>query len=173
MAVLSRSPYSTIVSIRLCAAAIALGPCCFGIAAQKPAEIDYSIHLEPAFSEPQAKFVREALLANDPTCQVWPDTPTQRVVVRTTVLLDRPALELHIAPAGLHVLSVDLLLPADPQERKAMIMASMGFPHYEDTGHPEQDVNNYETAKAAWIDADPARYERLMSALNPAVPTER
>ena len=138
-----------------------------GLVAQKSAEIDYSIHFEPAFSGSSIKFVREALLASDPGCLIWPDAPTQRVVVRTTVPVNAVALQQDIPASGLHVVSIELLLPSDPQERKAMIMASMGFPTYLDTGHPEQDQNNYLTAKAAWIDADPARNEELMRALNP------
>ena len=144
-----------------------------GLAAQKSAEIDYSIHLEPAFSGSSIKFVREALLASDPGCLIWPDAPTHRVVVRTTVPVNAVALQQYIAPTGMQVVSVDLLLPSDPQESKAMIMASMGFPTYLDTGHPEQDQNNYLTAKAAWIDADPARYGELMRALNPRQPEAR
>ncbi len=137
-----------------------------GLSAQKQAEIDYSIYLTPAFNEAQMKFVREALLANDPACSIWPDAPSQRVVVRTTVPVNEAALAQHIAPTGLQVMSVDLILPSDPRERKTMIMASFGFPQYQDTGNPEQDQNNYLTAKSAWVDADPARYEDLIRALN-------
>lgn len=143
----------------------------FQLEAQKSAEIDYSIHFSPAFSSSEAKFVREALQANDPTCVIWPDEATQRVVVRTCVPLVQAVLQQQLAPAGLSVLSIDLLLPDDPQERKAMIMAAAGFPRFMDTGHPELDQNAYATAKAAWIEADPARYEELTRALN-AGPTE-
>ncbi len=134
--------------------------------AQKAVELDYSIHLEPGFTGSQVKFVREALLANDPSCLIWPDEPTHRVVVRTSVPIGLGALEAGIVQSGLHVVSIRLILPDDPQERTRMIMASVGFPLYADTGHPEQDQANFETAKAAWIDADPERYDELMRALN-------
>lgn len=136
------------------------------LCAQKAVELDYSIHLEPGFTGSQVKFVREALLANDASCLIWPDEPTHRVVVRTSVPIDPGLLEAGIVESGLHVVSIRLILPEDPQERSRMIMASCGFPLYVDTGHPEQDHNNYETAKAAWIDADPDRYEELIRALN-------
>lgn len=144
-------------------------------AAQKATELDYSIHLEPALTESQIKFVREALLSNDPSCLIWPDAPTHRVVVRTTAPVHQAALQAGITQSGLQVVSVDLLLPSNPQERAAMIMASVGFPTFLNTGNPEQDQNNYETAKAAWIDADPLRYEELMRALSaqPEQPHER
>ena len=143
--------------------------------AQKTTELDYSIHLEPAFTESQIKFVREALLSNDPGCLVWPDAPTHRVVVRTIAPIHPSALQSGIAQSGLQVVGVDLILPSDPQERAAMIMASVGYPTFVDTGNSEQDQNNYETAKAAWIDADPERYEELMRALSaqPEQPHER
>jgi hypothetical protein len=134
--------------------------------AQKAPELDYSIHLEPEFTGSRIKFVLEALLAHDPSCLIWPDAPTHRVVVRTSVPVDEAALQEWIAPSGLHVMSIRLILPEDPQERSRMIMAAAGFPVYMDTGHPEQDQNNYATAKAAWIDADPERYAELMRALN-------
>jgi hypothetical protein len=142
-----------------------------GAHAQKAPEIDYSVLLAPAFSGSQIKFVQEALLAHDPNCLVWPDEPTQRVVVRTSVPLVRAALQQQIAAAGLEVVSVDLVLPDDPQQRRAMILAAAGFPQFHDTGDPEQDQNAFATAKAAWIDADPARYEALLKALN-GNPTE-
>lgn len=173
MAVLSRTPELSLLSTGRWALTVVAFPLCCSLMAQKAGEIDYSIHLEPAFNGSEVKFVLEALRANDPGCLVWPDAPTQRVIVRTTVPLDESALEQHIASAGLHVVGVDLVLPDDPQERKAMIMASEGFPVYSDTGHPEQDQANYSTAKSAWINADPTRYERLMRALNPALPQER
>lgn len=146
-----------------------------GSQAQKAAELDYSIHLEPAFTESQIKFVREALLGSDPTCLIWPDAPTHRVVLRTTVPLDQAALQAGIAQSGLQVVGTELILPDDAQQRAAMIMASMGFPSYLDTGNPEQDQYDYGTAKAAWIDADPERYEELMRALSPPTgqPSER
>jgi hypothetical protein len=145
------------------------------LSAQKAVELDYSIHLEPEFTGSQVKFVREALLANDPSCLIWPDEPTHRVVVRTSVPVDQPALEAGIVQSGLHVISVRLILPEDPQERSRMIMASFGFPLYVDTGHPEQDHADFETAKAAWVDADPLRYEDLKRALNDGngLPQER
>ncbi len=143
----------------------------FHLAAQKPSEIDYSIHLSPAFTSSEAKFVREALQANDPACVIWPDEATQRVVVRTTMPLERAVLQQQIAPAGLSVLSIDLLLPVDPQERKAMIMAAAGFPRFNYTGNLELDQSHYAAAKATWIDADPARYAEMIRALN-AGPTE-
>ncbi len=145
------------------------------VVAQKPAGIDLSIRMSAAFTESQTKFVREALLANDPECLVWPDIPTQRIVVRTVVPLDQAYLEQYIAPAGLHIQGVDLILPVDPQERMAMIMASFGFPVLADTGHPQEDQNSFAVAKAAWIAADPDRYDDLLRALagSPQNPQER
>lgn len=147
--------------------------CCGVLMAQKPVEIDYSIHLAPAFTEAGTKFIHEALRAQDPSCRIWPDPPSQRVIVRTTVPLDRTAFEQAIAPGGAHVVSVDLLLPAGDSERRAMIMASMGFPVFVDTGDPELDQANYQAAKEAWINADPARYEALIRALDPGQPQEQ
>ena len=146
-----------------------------GSAAQKATEMDYAVHLEPAFTESQIKFVREALLSNDPACLIWPDAPTHRVVVRTVAPIHQAALESAIMQSGLQVVGIDLLLPSDAQERAAMIMASVGFPSLLNTGNPEQDQYNYETAKVAWIDADPERYEELMRALSaqPEQPHER
>lgn len=142
--------------------------CCCLVSAQKPVEIDYAIRVAPAFSGSQIKFVHEALRAQDPQCLIWPDAPGQRIVVRMVVPLNTAELQQLIAPAGLQVVGVDLILPDDAGPRKAMIMASMGFPLFVDTGHPELDQSNYQAAKEAWINADPARYEELMRELNPA-----
>ncbi|MEO8068574.1 MAG: hypothetical protein ABI599_12835 [Flavobacteriales bacterium] len=37
------------------------------------------------------------------------------------------------------------------------------FPAFVDTGSPEQDNQNYNAAKAAWIAAHPAEYQQLLS----------
>lgn len=154
-------------------AAVSCCVSCCSLLAQKPVEIDIAIHLAPAFHEAQMKFVHEALRAQDPSCLIWPDLPTQRVIVRTVVPLDRAALEQAIAPVGLQVISADLVLPAGSAERKAMIMASMGFPAFIDTGNPELDQATYQAAKEAWINADPERYEELIRALSPGQPQVR
>lgn len=133
--------------------------------AQKSAELQYVIRVEPAFSGSTAKYIAEALLAIDPNSEVSVDVPSQRVKVRTSVPVAAQSLQAGLTGSGLQVVQVQQVLPTDPIARAETIMATFGFPIYVDTGHPEQDQANYATAKSAWIDADPARYQELMRQL--------
>ena len=134
--------------------------------AQKPIELEYVIRLEPAFTESDAKYVQEALLAVDPRSVVSVDAPSQRVKVRTVVPVDVQGLQAGLGGSGLQVVNVHQVLPDDPSARSEAIMASFGFPFYVNAGSPEQDQAAHEAAKSAWIAADPARYADLLQALN-------
>ncbi|MCB0790635.1 MAG: hypothetical protein H6595_01825 [Flavobacteriales bacterium] len=132
--------------------------------AQKTAPHDLLVQFAGLNAEKE-KFVYEALLAFDPDMLLSISIPLQRAKVRTVAAIDRNELEAQLAPQGIHVVHVDGPTGAGPEGRSAPAGAQ-GFPQYIDTGHPEQDADNYATAKAAWIDAHPEAYQQLQPALN-------
>lgn len=119
----------------------------------------YFIELQPVFSVSDAKHVHEALMANDPGCSVSVDIPTQRIKVRTAIPVVAEHLQASLAGSGLHVVSVTPYSTKSPVARSEGGHAGGGFPVFVDTGNPAQDQANYAAAKAAWVAADPGRYE--------------
>lgn len=139
--------------------------------AQKGPWIEYRIRFDSPISSAQEKGILVVLHTVDPGIQISCARGHDQAKARSSVQLDRDALNAQLIPYGIQVELMMVVLEGEPEERLELDVFFSGFPHYEDTGDPEVDQANYATAKAAWIDAHPGLYESLITngAMDPAI----
>lgn len=128
------------------------------VSAQKPLAHDFMMRVSGMNGRDQEKIVHAAINDQDPLALVSIDAPGQRVKIRTTVHLDRPALEGILGGYGVSIIDIAAIGMEHPTERVSPAASLPGFPVFVNTGNPASDEATYQSGKAAWISAHPDLY---------------
>jgi hypothetical protein len=129
--------------------------------AQKAPEHAYTIRFSEPISQPQEKFIHEALRNQDPDALVWIDAAEQQVLTRVHAPLDRDQLQADLLPSGAVIFYLGRPVADHPSQKSAEASTEMQLPAFKDTGDPATDNVRYELEKKAWIEAHPAQYDQL------------
>lgn len=108
----------------------------------------------------QEKQCGEQLQALDPEVRFTVHADRQRLKVGLFVQWDVESVRSALAQAG--VLTTVLPGSTSAGTVKSMDPALDGFPVFIDTGHPLSDDQDYQAAKAAWIQTHPQAYQQLV-----------
>ena len=126
--------------------------------AQKQLTRDFMMHVAGMNGRDQEKIVHASINDQDPSALVSIDVPGQRVKVRTSVVLDREALEPRLGAFGVSIISLSPITGPQSTERVSSAGSLSGFPVYVATGDPANDEAVYQMNKAAWVEAHPDLY---------------
>ena len=155
-------PIDMVQSLRNVVPSLSLFAACMllvhAVHAQKQPMYDFLMHVAGMDGRDQEKIVRASINDQDPSALVSIDVPGQRVKVRTSVVLDRHALEPMLGAFGVSIISLAPLVGSGPTERVSPAGTLPGFPVYVPTGDPANDEAVYQMNKAAWVEAHPDLY---------------
>lgn len=126
--------------------------------AQKQITRDFMMNLAGMNGRDQEKIVHASINDQDPSALVSIDVPGQRVKVRTSVMLDRQALEAMLGAFGVSVISLSPITGLQSTERASSAASLPGFPVYGATGDSATDEAIYQMSKATWVAEHPDHY---------------
>ena len=126
--------------------------------AQKQLPHDFMMLVAGMNGRDQEKIVHASINDQDPSALVSIDLPGQRVKVRTSVVLDRPAMEQMLGAFGVSIISLSPISGPQSTERASSAGSLPGFPVYVATGDPANDEAVHQVNKAAWVEAHPDLY---------------
>ncbi len=121
------------------------------------------LRADTAIHGAQEKLASEALMALDPEIRFSVHSDRTLLKIGLKPSLDVGTVQEVLMAVGIHTSVVNAPPHADGLIKRADDLPE-GFPVFIHTGNIEQDSQNYQAAKAAWIEAHPDAYEQLILA---------
>lgn len=132
----------------------------FGSWAQSGQAHRYLFTLAQPLDENGEKQLIELLLAWDPECTLRVNGAQAEVDMRTSVAMEKGALQSHLWDAD--VVLVDWYADVPPEASVRTTIDIPGFPKYYDTGDAAADDRRYDEAKSAWVAAHREEYQQYL-----------
>lgn len=134
---------------------------CSGVSAQQVDMTVLRLRADTIVDGGQEKRALEVLNTLDPDIRLSVHIDRTLLKVRLKQALDVGTLREVLMQVGIRTSVVNTPLHADGLVKHAGVLPD-GFPVFVSTGNTELDNQNYQAAKAAWIEAHPDAYQQML-----------